>query len=275
MGAIESHSGSFEAIPVAIAKGSRVILYSETGRQHICDTLLPKNLNRGHWFNKPEELISLMQQFAINTTFEVLKERGLFSVNGPPGTGKTTLLREIFAENIVRRAARLASLNSAGDAFSPKKVRVCFGDGFSSSIAKFEPDIAGFEMVDASSNNTAVENISRDLPKRSSLKEPWLSSRYIQSVAHKIAAQKENGSCKKLPEDEVRGGLSPRAGQEHNRRWFKERFHSLKLNQMKNRPGAVIQSLKTFGNGRAISRVPLSLMQLVIFETREQTWKRP
>jgi AAA domain len=214
----------------AIAKETRVDLYSETGRQHICDTLLPKNLNRGHWFNKPEESMSLMQQFAINTTFEVLKERGLFSVNGPPGTGKTTLLREIFAENIVRRAARLASLNGAGDAFSPKKVRVCFGDGSSSSIARLKPDIAGFEMVVASSNNTAVENISRDLPKRSSLKEPWLSSRYIQSVAHKIAAQKENGSCKKLPEDEVPWGLvSCVLGKNHNRRWFKERFAFLEI----------------------------------------------
>ena len=208
-----------------IAKETRVDLYSETGRQHICDTLLPKNLNRGHWFNKPEDSMSLMQQFAINAAFEVLEERGLFSVNGPPGTGKTTLLREIFVENIVRRAAKLASLNGAGDAFSPEKVRICFEDGATSPIARLKPDIAGFEMVVASSNNAAVENISRDLPKRSSLKEPWLSSSYIQSVAHKIAAQKGNGSCKKLPENDVPWGLvSCVLGKTDNRRRFKEGF---------------------------------------------------
>jgi hypothetical protein len=208
-----------------IAKETRVDLYSETGRQHICDTLLPKNLNRGHWFNKPEDSMSLMQQFAINAAFEVLEERGLFSVNGPPGTGKTTLLREIFVENIVRRAAKLASLNGAGGAFSPEKVRICFEDGDTSPIARLKPDIAGFEMVVASSNNAAVENISRDLPKRSSLKEPWLSSSYIQSVAHKIAAQKGDGSCKKIPENDVPWGLvSCVLGKTDNRRRFKEGF---------------------------------------------------
>jgi hypothetical protein len=169
--------------------------------------------------------MSLMQQFAINAAFEVLEHGGLFSVNGPPGTGKTTLLREIFAENIVRRAARLASLKDAGDAFLPEKVRICFEDRDTSSIARLRPDIAGFEMVVASSNNAAVENISRDLPKRSSLKEPWLSSSYIQSVAHKIAAQKRNGSCEKLPENDVPWGLvSCVLGNASNRRRFKEYF---------------------------------------------------
>ena len=48
--------------------------------------------------------MSLMQQFAVNSIFEQVRDSGIFSVNGPPGTGKTTLLREVFAENIVRRA---------------------------------------------------------------------------------------------------------------------------------------------------------------------------
>jgi hypothetical protein len=47
----------------------------------------------------------------------------------------------------------------------------------------------------------------------------------------------------------------------------------MKSNQMQNGPGAAIQSLKPFGNGRAISRVPLSLMQLVIFATRANVEK--
>jgi hypothetical protein len=120
---------------------------------------------------------------------------------------------------------RFASLNGAGDAFSAEKIRICFEDGHTSSIARLKPDIAGFEMVVASSNNAAVENISRDLPKRSSLKEPWLSSSYIQSVAHKIAAQKGNGSCEKLPENDVPWGLvSCMLGKTDNRRRFKERF---------------------------------------------------
>ena len=43
---------------------------------------------------------------------------GLFSVNGPPGTGKTTLLRDIVAEVVVNRAIVMSAFDKPADAFT-------------------------------------------------------------------------------------------------------------------------------------------------------------
>lgn len=90
----------------------RLDLYSTEGRAHIRDILSPVRLPRAHWLNEPDHAMSLMQQFAINSLLERLNDGGIFSVNGPPGTGKTTLLRDVFAELITRRARALAELSS-------------------------------------------------------------------------------------------------------------------------------------------------------------------
>ena len=51
--------------------------------------------------------------------FLVEKEgEGVFSVNGPPGTGKTTLLRDVIASILVKRAKALVQYEEPVDAFS-------------------------------------------------------------------------------------------------------------------------------------------------------------
>lgn len=175
--------------------------------------------------------MSLMQQFAINSAIRDLSETGLFSVNGPPGTGKTTLLRDMFADNIVRRARVLASLKTARDAFDGSARRLTFADRSTSSISALIPALAGFEMVVASSNNAAVENISRDLPKRSSI-AGTSSFQYLQTVAHKIACQKDNGAVVKLSDGDRPWGLIACAlGNSRNRRAFKERFAFMEITE--------------------------------------------
>jgi len=219
-----------------LAPEKRIDLYSEDGRKAIIRALHPGKLNRGRWLSESHHAMSLMQQFAINSAIGDLSETGLFSVNGPPGTGKTTLLRDMFADNIVRRARVLSSLKVARDAFDGSPRRVTFTDRSTASISALIPGLAGFEMVVASSNNAAVENVSRDLPKRSSIARTS-SLQYLQTVAHKIACQKDNGAAVKLSDGDRPWGLIACAlGNSRNRRAFKERFAFMEIPERPN-PG--------------------------------------
>ncbi|ANL44819.1 UvrD family helicase-like domain-containing protein [Rhizobium phaseoli] len=212
-----------------LAREKRIDLYSQDGRAAIVRALHPANLNRGRWLSESHHTMSLMQQFAINSAIGDRSETGLFSVNGPPGTGKTTLLRDMFADNIVRRARILGRLETARDAFDGAPRRITFADRSTASISVLIPALAGFEMIVASSNNAAVENISRDLPKQSSISQKS-SFHYLQTVAHKVACQKDNGGVIKLSDGDRPWGLIACAlGNSRNRRAFKERFAFMEI----------------------------------------------
>ena len=121
----------------------------------------PKVLPYGRWPSKFN--LSLMQQIAVNIAKE--NPNDIFSVNGPPGTGKTTLLKDIIAKNIVERAAKFCESNHVNDIF--KKVVGRDGTSFYYTIPS---DIAVYGMLVLSSNNKAVENITLELPNISSVK---------------------------------------------------------------------------------------------------------
>lgn len=121
----------------------------------------PKVLPYGRWPSKFN--LSFMQQIAVNIAKENPKD--IFSVNGPPGTGKTTLLKDIIASNIVERAAKFCESNHVNDIF--KKVVGRDGKSFYYTIPS---DIAVYGMLVLSSNNKAVENITLELPNISSVK---------------------------------------------------------------------------------------------------------
>lgn len=208
----------------------RVDLYAANGRLALLNRLHPSRYNRGRWLSEASHSMSLMQQFAINTVLDSLRDGGLFAVNGPPGTGKTTLLREIFADNIVRRAAVLADLKTAADAFTGK-VKVDFRNGKSTWMGRLRPELTGFEMVVASSNNAAVENISRDLPKLKSLGDEWQATSYLKSVAYRIAAEDEDGIFHPSSEVEPWGLISCALGNSENRRRFVSKFYHNNWNE--------------------------------------------
>jgi hypothetical protein len=119
---------------------------------------------------------AFMQQLAIN--FGMRPEevgKPIFSVNGPPGTGKTTLLKEIIAGNLVERAKLLVQYNNPDDAFEEKQ----FQDGDKSKCGYSEfhkvyyelknSEIKKYGMLVVSCNNAAVENITKELPDGTAL----------------------------------------------------------------------------------------------------------
>lgn len=114
----------------------------------------------GKWPSKYQPF--LMQQAAINLA--VNTNQPLFAVNGPPGTGKTTLLREIVADNIVQRASILAQYDHPDKVFVKGDFRVGASQYTYYSFRPDMRDIRKYAIVVASSNNAAVENISKQLP---------------------------------------------------------------------------------------------------------------
>jgi len=205
----------------------RIDLYSDAGRARLLQALQPQHLNAGHWLTNPAHAMSLMQQFAINTALADLADGGLFSVNGPPGTGKTTLLRDLFAENLVRRARVLAGLPDAGAAFVGPKRKVMFnGDPDACYLQELIEPLLGYEMVVTSYNNAAIENISIELPKRGEVDAQWRDkASYLQPVAHNLAIRtgkrrNESPEGKDMPW----GLISCALGNARNRKTFRARF---------------------------------------------------
>ena len=111
----------------------------------------------------------LMQQVAVNTALETLADGGIFSVNGAPGTGKTTLLMDVIAARIVERATILAQWSDPEQAFSRSPTLVSYpanaaGTAMQGPCYFVDPQLLDCGIVVASANNKAIENITLDLP---------------------------------------------------------------------------------------------------------------
>lgn len=155
---------------------------SKTRREFLRACLSDRNTPLGRWPSRYSP--ALMQQVAINMT--VGRKTGIcskypsegmsylandiVSVNGPPGTGKTTLLKDIIAANVVEKARLLAEVESPDDIFEaislPDKEKGYLQDA--QNIYRIKPEYDALNdlgIIVCSSNNTAVENISFELPK--------------------------------------------------------------------------------------------------------------
>lgn len=219
------HLGALAPYLMARPEGAAIDLYGPDGPDAVLQGLSPELSNRGRWMSPPDHAMSLMQQFAINKVIAMRSGQGLFSVNGPPGTGKTTLLRDIIADNIVARAEVLSRYKKASEAFERQKIKYDDGQGHLATVSILKAELTGFGMVVASSNNAAVENISRDLPKASSINAPE-GFGYLRPVAHKLATQKPDGTFENLPDGDRPWGLIAAAlGKKANRRLFRDRIY--------------------------------------------------
>lgn len=134
-----------------------------------CDCLDITNAPLGKWPSQFRP--ALMQQVAINSCWAPSSQsQPIFSVNGPPGTGKTTLLKEIVVGNVVARAYQLAQYTSPDEAFEKRffmdgdKPQNGYSKYFNAYYSFKDDTLKNHSILVASCNNSAAENISKELP---------------------------------------------------------------------------------------------------------------
>lgn len=152
--------------------------------------LHPSNLPPGCWPAPGGHPLVMAQQMAVNAALTRLSDgRGVFSVNGPPGTGKTTLLRDLIVGVFVERARALAQFGHPNDAFGDKRA-VRHSDFH---VWEIDERLRGFEMVVASSNNSAVENVTREIPALKAIDPRWLDQAdHFRAAADTLFAPEDN-----------------------------------------------------------------------------------
>lgn len=176
----------------------------------------PGTLPYGRWPSRPEHSLAFSQQLAVDLSVaDVAGGAALRSVNGPPGTGKTTLLRDVVAGLVVERAIRLADLSRPADAFVGRtswKSR-----GRERTLHLLDPALTGFEMIVASANNKAVQNVSDELPDIDAVRGPWTNADYLKEIATEVRHSYGR-------KGDAWGLIAARLGSKDNRRAFADAF---------------------------------------------------
>ena len=204
---------------------------ARTDPQIVLDRVVPDRVPLGRWPESSARPLALSQQFAVNTAMALSGTSGLFAVNGPPGTGKTTLLREIVAAIVVERARRLATLPNPSAAFGTTEHRWQTGE-YTRVIKEWKQELTGFEIVVASANNGAVENVTLEIPSADAIDDEWHEQAgYFDDLATSLLGKPGWGV--------VAARLGKKANRQEfaNKFWFGERGLLEMLKRHQREPG--------------------------------------
>lgn len=154
-----------------------------------------------------------------HVTSSDLKDGGLLAVNGPPGTGKTTLLRDVIASVILDRATEMAKFDDPRDAFA--ETSVTFIGSSSDSIKAYRLDkcLKGHEILVVASNNKAVQNISHELPATKAIGRLANKLNYFKEISDELF-KITNTTNENESDNKTWGLISAALGKFENKRDF-------------------------------------------------------
>jgi|CXWL01.1.fsa_nt_gi energy-coupling factor transporter ATP-binding protein EcfA2 len=186
----------------------------------LAEAVRPSLTHLARWPSQNRHSLVLLQQAAVNLAFRETKAGGLLGVNGPPGTGKTTLLRDLIAGVVTERAEAMVKFDDPEKAFEHSGLRLRAGNGWI-HLYRLNQSLRGFEMVVTSSNNKAVENVSAELPNLSAIATDAQNLRYFKTLSDV------------LHQSETWGAIAAVLGNAQNRARFKQAFWWDKDNGLK------------------------------------------
>lgn len=127
------------------------------------EILQPQRYPLGRFPGNPDFALYLMQQVAVNLSTGY-DNNTIRSVNGPPGTGKTTLLKDVFAQLVVQQAHDISVMSQREIRGTDKTVYFK-----NASIGVVPEHISENNIIVVSSNNGAVQNIVNTFPLKSGI----------------------------------------------------------------------------------------------------------
>jgi hypothetical protein len=238
-----------------------------TDRNALEEAVAPAAMPLARWPHPGGHSLVLLQQAAVNLARSELADgEGLIAVNGPPGTGKTTLLRDLVAAAVFDRALAMAVFDDPEQAFITSGESVSVGDKAAFRLYRLAPSLKGHEIVVASSNNRAVENISRELPAASAI-DRAKDFGYFQSIGALLqnGANAEAGSARTDPAG-CWGMIAAALGNRRNLAAFQQAFwwdeeRSFRLYLKAAKGDDVARDVRDPDSGALLERQPPAIVQ--------------